>query len=464
MRKKRLNRSLMGLLWIALVVFLSESYINAQVVIQRCDVSTGWTGSESLSIDGADKKEGKGSLMTEAVTGDFTWFSKSFSYTQTGIDMTGYLSFWLYVSDASKLEGGEIQISSSGGPDAELSSWSLDKTLVVDGWNHLQLQLGSASPVGGGARLDSVNFFRLRQNLSGPVTAKIDFIRFAPGLGEPSWPDLEVAEVDNNSLDGKVMFGYQGWFNHPDDGADLGWVHWGNFYEPINSTVDMYPDMREYGMNEKYDADLTFPDGRMAPVFSSHNRNTVVRHMKWIRDYNLDGVFLQRFISSANSTPKMDHKDTVTRHVIKGCETYGRVFAIMYDGIGGKVEEIKADWMHLVDDIGVTGTDRYLNHRGLPLVALWGYTVRDDAPVDQLVELIDWFKNESSGSQIPGLSPLRCAGVLVRSKSQLDECFSGCGGYQSVVFREYGLRQGTGLVRPAQCGFPTGGPSRFFMA
>jgi hypothetical protein len=393
MRNKRFIRETIRFSAIFLVAFLSESFIVAQVVIQRCDVTTGWTGNETLSIDPADKMEGKGSLMTEAQTGDFTWFSKSFSQTQTGIDNSGYLSFWLYVSDASKLEGGQIDISSSGGPDTEVSSWGLDKNLVADGWNHLQLQLNLANQVGGGANLDSINFFRINQNLSGPVTAKIDYIRFAPGMGEPSWPELDVPEVDNASLDGKVMFGYQGWFNHPDDDAGLGWIHWGNFYEPINSTVDMYPDMREYGMNEKYDADLTFPNGRMAPVFSSHNRNTVVRHMKWIRDYNLDGVFLQRFISEAGSKGKMDHKDTVTHHIMEGCKTYGRLFAIMYDGIANRVEDIKSDWMHLVDDIGVTGTDRYLNHRGLPLVALWGYTVRDEATVDQLVALIDWFKN-----------------------------------------------------------------------
>jgi hypothetical protein len=393
MRNKRLLRGVIRFSAIVLAAFLSESFILAQVVIQRCDVTTGWTGNQALSIDPADKMEGMGSLMTEAQTGDFTWFSKSFSQTRTGIDNTGYLSFWLYVSDASNLEGGQIDISSSGGADTEVSSWAFDKNGVADGWNHLQLQLNSANPVGGGANLDSINFFRIRQNLSGPVTAKIDFIRFAPGMGEPSWPELDVPEVDNASLDGKVMFGYQGWFNHPDDGAGVGWVHWGNFYEPINSTVDMYPDMREYGMNEKYDADLTLPDGRMAPVFSSHNRNTVVRHMKWVRDYNLDGVFLQRFISEAGNTGLMNHKDSVTRHIMEGCETYGRVFAIMYDGIGDRVEEIKSDWMHLVDDIGVTGTDRYLNHRGLPLVALWGYTVREEATVDQLVALIDWFKN-----------------------------------------------------------------------
>ena len=51
---------------------------------------------------------------------------------------------------------------------------------------------------------------------------------------------------------------------------------------------------------------------------------------------------------------------------MEGCENYGRVFAIMYDGVANRVEEIKADWMHLVDDIGVTRSDRYLNHRGFP--------------------------------------------------------------------------------------------------
>ena len=393
MKKNSLKSMVLRLIPMLMLVFLSPLTILAQVVIQRCDVTTGWEGSEAIRTDNSDKMEGKASIVTEAQTGDFTWFSKSFSQTHTGIDNSGYLSFWLYVSDASKLEEGQIEISSSGGPDLHMSYWLLDKTQVADGWNQMQLPIGTASQVGGGASLDSINFFRIIQNLSAPITAKIDFIRFAPAMDEPSWPELNVPEVDNASLDGKVMFGYQGWFNHPDDGADLGWVHWGNFYEPINSTVDMYPDMREYGLNETYDADLSFPNGRMAPVFSSHNRNTVVKHMKWVRDYNLDGVFLQRFISSADSKPKMNHKDTVTRHVIEGCESFGRVFAIMYDGIGNRVDDIKADWMHLVDDMEVTGSDRYLNHRGLPLVALWGYTVREEATVDQLVELIDWFKN-----------------------------------------------------------------------
>ena len=31
--------------------------------------------------------------------------------------------------------------------------------------------------------------------------------------------------VDTRTLTGKVMSGYQGWFNTPDDGAGRGWVH-----------------------------------------------------------------------------------------------------------------------------------------------------------------------------------------------------------------------------------------------
>ncbi len=375
------------------IIFAVKISLPGQVVIQRCDVTTGWQGDQAISVEQADKKEGVGALTITAGAGTSTWFSKSFSSTQTGITSSGYLTFWLYVSNASQLDGGEIEISSSGGPGDQEHYWTFNSADVVNGWNFMELQISAASQTGGGANLDKINYFRIHQTLSGTITARIDYIRFTPSLDAPEWPVLDVPVVDNSTLDGKVMFGYQGWFNHPDDGAGIGWVHWGNFYEPLRSTVDMYPDMREYGQDEKYDAHLTFHDGSMAPVFSSFNRNTVVRHMKWVRDYNLDGVFLQRFISNADSEKGMDHKDSVTTHIMEGCEKYGRVFAIMYDGVANRVEDMKADWMHLVDDIGVTNSDRYLHHRGLPLVSLWGYSVRSEATPDQLQEMIDFFTN-----------------------------------------------------------------------
>ena len=35
-----------------------------------------------------------------------------------------------------------------------------------------------------------------------------------------------AARVDNSTLTGKLIMGYQGWFACPDPSAHCGWVHW----------------------------------------------------------------------------------------------------------------------------------------------------------------------------------------------------------------------------------------------
>jgi arylsulfatase A len=53
-----------------------------------------------------------------------------------------------------------------------------------------------------------------------------------------------VSGVDTTTLTGKVMCGYQGWFNCEGDGADLGWTHWARnrrrLFSPGNITVDLW--------------------------------------------------------------------------------------------------------------------------------------------------------------------------------------------------------------------------------
>src|SRR5690349_453062 len=52
----------------------------------------------------------------------------------------------------------------------------------------------------------------------------VQFVLFAaclsnsPAIGQPA--------VDSTTLDGKVLFGYQGWFRTPGDGSNVGWSHW----------------------------------------------------------------------------------------------------------------------------------------------------------------------------------------------------------------------------------------------
>lgn len=206
---------------------------------------------------------------------------------------------------------------------------------------------------------------------------------------------LNVPGVDNSTYTGKTMFGYQGWFSHSDAPAPGNyWRHWGELDNTsIESlTVDMYPDLREYGAGELFDTAYTLPDGKPAPIFSSIHPRTVERHMKWVWDYNVDGVFQQRFFADISGEHGRRVCDRVLRNTKAGCDQFGRVFSVMYDGSGWSdaAEAVKKDWMHLVDNVGIFG-DSYLHHEGKPLVALWGFTRRGTTPPAALSELIDWF-------------------------------------------------------------------------
>ena len=57
------------------------------------------------------------------------------------------------------------------------------------------------------------------------------------------------SDIDATTLDGKVLCGYQGWFNTPGDGTNFGFGHWGNRLDRPDGgrfTVDMWPDTSEY--------------------------------------------------------------------------------------------------------------------------------------------------------------------------------------------------------------------------
>jgi hypothetical protein len=211
-----------------------------------------------------------------------------------------------------------------------------------------------------------------------------------------------AAAVDATTLDRKLMFGYQGWFGCPEDGSPLGaWEHWFRRRVPASATtlnVDMWPDVSELGPEERCATPLTLPDGRRAEVYSAYNPATVQRHFRWMEEYDLPGVFLQRFTGSLANPANLGFRDAVARNVRAAAESHGRVFAIMYDISGhpreSLVEGVKRDWKYMVDTLRVTESPRYLHHRGRPVLAIWGFGFSDRPPaLEQAVELIDFFKN-----------------------------------------------------------------------
>lgn len=190
--------------------------------------------------------------------------------------------------------------------------------------------------------------------------------------------------VDRTSLSGKLMCGYQGWFNCEGDGAALGWIHWGRDRNrppgPGNVAVDLWPDLSEYGPDERFPTAFRHADGRVAEAFSSHRRETVVRHFRWMEDYGIDGVFVQRFANELRSEHLRHHRDVVLAHCREGAHRHGRAYAVMYDlsGLrGGQVSRVLDDWRTLAATMQPTRDRAYLHHRGKPLVAVWGIGFND---------------------------------------------------------------------------------------
>lgn len=191
------------------------------------------------------------------------------------------------------------------------------------------------------------------------------------------------------------MAGYQGWFMTAGDGSGMGWWHWAaTTPTPDNAHFDLWPDLREYAPDELTDTEFEYASGDSAGLYSAYNPTTVARHVEWMKDYGIDGVFVQRFLLEAVRHTAV--RDRVLDNVRVASEQHGRVFATMYDISGADettlVEDLERDWMHLVYDEGVTGSARYLHHEGRPVVAIWGVGVGDrpGTPV-QATELLDWF-------------------------------------------------------------------------
>jgi hypothetical protein len=183
-----------------------------------------------------------------------------------------------------------------------------------------------------------------------------------------------VKGADPATLTGKVMTGYQGWFNCPGDGSNLGWVHWGSGeFKPGSATVDAWPDVSGYG--KLYDTGFRNRDGSVAKVFSSHDRSTVLLHFKWMRDYGIDGAFVQRFANGLKGGDVRYHKDKVLSSAREGANRFGRTYAVMYDLTGipdSDIIKVFDDWRMLREKMQITGDPAYQHHNGKPVVAVWG--------------------------------------------------------------------------------------------
>jgi len=151
--------------------------------------------------------------------------------------------------------------------------------------------------------------------------------------------------------------------------------------DATNVTVDFWPDISELEDDELFATGMTLPDGDPARVYSAFTQKTVSRHFKWMKENNLDGVFLQRFISELSSATFFALRNQVALNVLAGAETYGRVFAVMYDISGSSetnfVSTLTNDWAYLAGTLRLTNSPFYIRHNSKPVLAIWGLGFTD---------------------------------------------------------------------------------------
>jgi hypothetical protein len=140
-------------------------------------------------------------------------------------------------------------------------------------------------------------------------------------------------------------------------------------------------------------------DGSPAEVFSSFKKTTVLKHFQWMQDYGLDGVFVQRFANGVKNPSSLEHCNTVLANCREGANRYGRTYAVMYDLSGlsaGHMEDVINDWRALKKEMAIPEDPAYLNHRGKPVIAVWGIGFNDgrDYTLAECRRLVEFLKKD----------------------------------------------------------------------
>jgi hypothetical protein len=220
------------------------------------------------------------------------------------------------------------------------------------------------------------------------------------GLISGFW--LNNAGAQDNSVVGKVFCGYQGWFNCYGDGSPVErWVHWSagkyrtneGLPSPGHLSFEMYPDVSDYPQSSLFQTGFANRgDGEPSVLFSSTKSEVMDKHFSWMKQYGIDGVALQRFLTTDGVFVKQ--KDTVALNMLHMAEKYQRFFYLMYDMKASDSTLFKNDLLH-VETFNLSASPWYAHQNGKPVICIWGFGFnhRPDLPKASL-RLIQWLNDK----------------------------------------------------------------------
>ena len=211
-------------------------------------------------------------------------------------------------------------------------------------------------------------------------------------------------DVDATTLDGKVLCGYQGWFNTPGDGTNFGFTHWGQGLDRPDGgrfTVDMWPDVSEYDPRRPVRGARVEDARRLA-------RPALQRLPQGARSCSTSsgcGSTGSTASSSAGSSARRPartrsrHVNRVLASVREGCHREGRVWAMMLDlSVGQKRDD--RSWSWTTGSSSATGSrsarTRATCTNRASRSCCYGASASRTAPGrrSRAEELVDFFKND----------------------------------------------------------------------
>ncbi|WP_291528807.1 glycoside hydrolase family 71/99-like protein [Bacteroides sp. UBA939] len=278
---------------------------------------------------------------------------------------------------------------------------------------------------------------------------------FSTGLLSPTAAVAQTGNKTYDSYKGLVMAGYQGWFNAPDDGAGRGWYHYSGHdgFRPGSCSIDFWPDCSEY--RKLYKTEFKFPDQTPAYTFSSYDPSTVDTHFRWMRDYGLDGVFMQRFIAEIRNPSGLNHFNTVLNSSMQAARKYRRAICVMYDLSGmrpGDEQLLLADIADIARRHSLKDRSKnssYLYHNGKPLVTVWGvgFNDRRHYGLDEAEAIIDGLKAQGFSVMLGVPTHWRTLSGDTESDPRLHELIRKCdiimpwfvGRYNEATYPHYRL-------------------------
>lgn len=205
-------------------------------------------------------------------------------------------------------------------------------------------------------------------------------------------------QTPQNDLLNKTTAGYQAWF-HASADPDHGWGHWSHLSAPETGNVhpEMFPDLSEYPDDRLFAGRFAgYPDGRPVKFYDGHDPHTIDIHFRWMREYGVDGVGVQRFYGATSAAPLPE--PTHLTAIRAAAEKYDRIFYVMYDTSGcgrdgaAAIDRFKADLLHNVEEKGLIASPAYAHADGKPVICVWGLAGTEPGRYPAAADAVEWIR------------------------------------------------------------------------